>query len=74
MSRMRATCERINHSFAIAMIGSDHQSPARCLNRISNATQTLIHRLDSFDRSSQHTRMTHHIGIGKVEHDQIIGA
>ena len=69
---MRLARRGIDHQFGIAVIGRDQQRPALPRDRVGNGAQARVDRLDRLDRGCQHTGMTDHVGIGEIEHDEIV--
>ena len=56
------------------MIGGDEQGAAGGLHGCLDGTKAAIHRLAGGDGGGQAAGMAHHIGIGEVQHDQIMRA
>ena len=71
---VRAAGFRIAHHFAIAVIGGDEKRAAGFLDRLGDAAEPGIDRLHRLDRGRQVAGVADHVGIGVVEHDQIVFA
>ena len=69
---MRPAGHRIAHHFAIAVIGRDQQRAILALDRVRDPAEPGIDRFDRLDRGGQASGVTDHVGIGEVEHDQVV--
>ncbi len=63
---------RVDHRFAIPVIRSNNHSAPDLIDRGHNPRQSLIYGFARLNRGPQITRMTNHIGVGKIGNNQII--
>ena len=56
------------------MVRGDQQSAAGCCDRLRNPAETGVDRLHRFDCSRQAAGVSDHVGVGVVQHDQVIAA
>ena len=59
---------------AIAMVGGEEQSAAGSCDRRGDAPEAGIDGLDRLDRGRQAAGVPDHVGIGVVQHDQVVAA
>ena len=63
----------IAHLLAIAMVGRDQTCAAERQNLWPrSADDTLIDRFHRFDSGRDHAGMADHVGIGKIQNDQVV--
>ena len=66
--RVRAARHGLDHQLGIAMVGRHQQHPARRVDRLDDAAQLLVHGRDRADRGGQVAGVTHHVRVGKIQH------
>ena len=71
MRRMRTARRRIDHQFGISVVGRHQHRAALLLHRPVNLSEARVDRLHALDRRLQLARVPHHVGVGKIHHDQI---
>ena len=59
------------HLFAIPVVGRDDAFSVEVEQLRDNSTTAFINRFDRFDPGFDDTGVTDHIGIGKIQDDQI---
>ena len=69
---VRPAGRRIAHQLAVAVIGGDQQRAALLLHRGGDAAEAGIDRLHRLDRGGQAAGVADHVGVGVVQHDQVV--
>jgi hypothetical protein len=69
---VRVAGDRIDHQFGIAVIGGDQQRPALGEDGIGDLSKAGIDRLDRLDRRREHAGVADHVGIGEVQHEEVV--
>ncbi len=71
MSREYAPRIRIDHFFCIAVISRDQGLPTHHIDFINYSAEIEINRFNCFDRRFDTACMSNHVGIGKIQYDEI---
>ena len=69
---VRLAGPRIGHRFSIAVVGRDQQRAVGNAYRFKQPSKAAIHRLDRLDRCFHDPGMADHIGVGVVDHYEVV--
>ena len=72
MGSMWLTCFVVNHFLCISVICTDKQNTIHILHRLDCISYQSVHTLDCLDGCRNHTGVSDHIRVCKVDNDHII--
>ena len=72
MSGMRLAGSQIDHLFCVAVVCSEQNCAPFLEDLVHDLTHAAVHYLDRLHSRVEYAGMAHHIGIGKIENDEVV--